>query len=144
MNRGDFILSVVNTAIDTHTDFGLRYKWSDKDKASDTRCYAYIIKERVIERQEAGQGKTYSVDVGVRLAGSVHTHSTDAKGSEWRNEAMEKLELAISNIGTQSHSGTDWTYSLGSAYVAEIGGYFDDGRNNADADAIINLIVVQG
>lgn len=142
MNRGDYILQQLNAVVDDETTFTVvsRLKENSQNVGTTTSVYLYILKESVVERYEDDRGQVYSVDVGVRLSKTI---SQTASGASWRNDVIHKLEKSLRTFTTSKTTEDTISITIGSAYVAEIGGYFDDNRTNADAEAIINLTCIQ-
>lgn len=139
MNRGDYILQQLNAKVDDESTFNVVTLSKDNAQNSGTKTnvYLYILKELVTEQNENDSSQYLNVDVGVKLSKTL-----SSGGAAWRNDSIHKLEKSLQNFGQVTTTENNVTIILYNAYVSEAGGYFDDGRSNADCYAMISLKAV--
>ena len=136
MNRGDYILQELRAVVDDETTFSVvpYLKEQTQNRTDKITVYLYIIKEVLTNSTENHYDRFYSVDVGVRLSQQIKDGETGV-GAAWRNDAIHKLESKLYGFATHSTTASGVTYILSGVRIVEAGGYFDNKRTNADADA---------
>lgn len=140
MNRGDYILQELNAKVDDESTFNVVALSKDNAQNSGTKTnvYLYIIKELVTEQNENDSAQFLDIDIGVKISRTL-----TSGGAAWRNDCMHKLEKSLQGFGQKSTTQNNVAITLYNVFVSEQGGYFDDGRTNADCYAMISLKAVQ-